>query len=210
MIREHLITENRLMSDLHPTPPDAADVRQFCKRTWWMFLIGGIASVAFGVLAFLQPGIALLVLSIWFAAFLLVDGIANLAGAISHRDKDGWVLAAIMGVLGILIGGYLLVVPPVSMVAFVYTVAFFAMIVGVTLLMMGWKIRKETTREWVLYLNGALSVLFALLLFFRIELGGLTLIYLVAFWAIVIGALRIVFALKARSLVREMAGSGTG
>ncbi len=180
------------------------DVRTFCKRTWWMFLIGGIASVIFGILAILQPGIALLVLSIWFAVFLLVDGASNLFGAFAHRDKDGWWLAAILGALGILIGGYLLLVPPVSMVAFIYTVAFFAMLLGISMISLGWKIRRETTREWVLYLNGALSVGFALLLFFRVAIGGLTLVYLVAFWAIVIGALRIVFALKARSLVREV------
>lgn len=185
--------------------PVAGDVREFCKRTWWMFLIGGIASVIFGILAFAQPGVALLVLSIWFAAWLLVDGIANLVGALSHRDKDGWLLGAGLGVLGIVVGGYLLLAPPVSMLAFLYTVAFFALLAGLTLVGMGWKIRKETEREWVLYLNGALCVVFALLLLFRVPLGGLTLIYLVAFWAIVFGALRIVFALKARKLVRNVA-----
>lgn len=190
-------------------PPTAKDVQAFCKRTWWMFLIGGIASLVFGILAFAKPGIALLVLGLWFAIYLLVDGVFNLVGALTHRDKDGWWLAAIMGALGMLIGGYLLAVPPVSMVAFVYTVAFFAMVAGITMVGLGWKIRQETTREWVLYLNGALSILFALLLFFRIELGGLTLVYLVAFWAVVFGLLRIVFALKARSLVRELAGAGS-
>ncbi|KAA9134015.1 hypothetical protein F3N42_00230 [Marinihelvus fidelis] len=193
-----------MQDEMTPNAPTLGDVRQFCKRTWWMFLISGIAALVFGILAFAKPGVAFLVLSIWFAIFLLVDGVSNLAGALSHRDKDGWVLAAVMGVLGILIGGYLLLVPPVSMVAFVYTVAFFAMVVGITLVSLGWKIRKETTREWVLYLNGILSIIFSLLLFFRVEIGGLTLVYIIAFWAVVIGLLRIVFALKARSLVRDV------
>jgi len=190
--------------------PTATDVREFCKRTWWMFLIGGIASVAFGILAFAQPGMALLVLSIWFAAWLLVDGIANLVGALSHRDKDGWLLGALLGVLGIVVGGYLLLAPPVSMLAFLYTVGFFALLTGLTLISLGWKIRKESEREWVLYLNGALSIVFALMLFFKIGLGGLTLVYLVAFWAIVFGALRIAFALKARQLVKDLPATLSG
>jgi len=198
---------------MEPEPlaaPARPSVRSFCRRTWWMFLIGGIASVLFGVLAIAMPGIALLVLSIFFAVFLLVDGAANLFGAFAHRDKDGWWLAAVLGALGILIGGYLILVPPVSMVAFVYTVGFFALVIGFTMILFGWKIREETTREWVLYLNGALSVLFATLLFLRVDIGGLTLVYLVAFWAIIIGALRIVFALKARRLVQDLQDTVSG
>ena len=38
----------------------AADARALCKRTWWVFLIGGLASLLFGVVAFAKPGIALL------------------------------------------------------------------------------------------------------------------------------------------------------
>lgn len=189
---------------------EGRDVQAFCRRTWWAFLIGGIASVVFGVLAFMMPGIALLVLSIWFAVFLLVDGAVNLFGAFANRDRDGWWLGAVLGALGILIGGYLVLVPPVSMVAFVYTVAFFALVIGFTMITLGWKIRQETTREWILYLNGALSVIFATLLLFRVEIGALTLVWLIAFWAIVIGALRIVFALKARSMVRDLRGAAGG
>lgn len=168
----------------------------FCRRTWWMFLVGGIAAVLFGVLALLQPGIALLVLSIWFAVFLLVDGAANLFGAIQNRDKDGWWVAAALGVLGILIGAYLILVPPVSMLAFVYTAAFFALLLGISLLSLGWKVRQEIKGEWVLYLNGILSIAFALLLIFQVGIGGLTLVYLLAFWALVVGILRIVAAFR--------------
>jgi len=45
------------------------DARALCKRTWWVFLIGGIASVVFGILAFMNPAAALLVLGMFFAAY---------------------------------------------------------------------------------------------------------------------------------------------
>ncbi len=32
-----------------------ADALAFCKRTWWVFLIGGFAAVIFGVLALRRP-----------------------------------------------------------------------------------------------------------------------------------------------------------
>jgi len=182
---------------------------EFCKRTWWAFLIGGIASLVFGILAFAQPGIALLVLSMFFAAAILVDGVVNTVGAIQHRSRDGWWLLLAFGILGILAGGYLLALPPASMLVFIWLVAFMALLNGFTLISLGWRIRKEIQGEWVLYLTGALSALFGLLILFRVDIGGLTVVYLIATWAVVIGLLRIVFALRARSLVSDRASQAS-
>lgn len=171
-----------------------------CNRMWWVFLIGGIASVVFGILAFINPGIALLVLAMFFAAYVLVDGAVNIWGSITNRDKEGWWMLLLLGIVGVLVGGYALLNPPVSMLAFIYVVAFFAMFIGISSLYVGWKIREEVTGEWVLFLAGALSVLFALLIIFNPAVGGVSVTYLIASWAILIGALRIWFAFKARGL----------
>ena len=173
---------------------------QFCKRVWWTFLIGGIASVAFGILAFVNPGVALFVLGIFLAAYLLVDGAVNVWGAVTNRDKDGWWITLLLGVAGIVVGAYALFVPIVSMLAIIYMVAFIAMLIGVTSMYLGWRIRKEVSSEWVLYVTGILSVLFSLMILFRPGVGGLSVVYLIATWAVVIGLLRIFFAFRVRKL----------
>jgi len=175
-----------------------ADASALCRRTWWVFLIGGIASVVFGVLAFARPGLALLVLAIFFAAAILVDGAFNLIGAVQNRDKDGWWLMLLIGLLGAVVGAYALLNPPLSMVAFVLIVAFQAILLGVFLVMLGYKYRKATTREWILYLAGGLSVLFGVLVVARPAIGGVTIVYMIAAWAIVIGLLKVVFAMRAK------------
>jgi uncharacterized membrane protein HdeD (DUF308 family) len=174
--------------------------RALCKRTWWVFLVGGIAAVIFGILAFMQPASALLVLAIYFAAMVLVDGAVNAWGAISNRDKDGWVIMLLLGVIGVVAGGYALLHPALSVAAFILVVAFTAIFFGVLLLSLGFKIRKESEREWILYLNGALSVLFGILIVARPAEGSVTIIYLIAFWAILLGALKIWFAFKVKNL----------
>jgi uncharacterized membrane protein HdeD (DUF308 family) len=182
--------------------------RDLCHRTWWVFLIGGIASVVFGILAFVNPGVALLVLAMFFAAWVLVDGAVNIWGALSNREKDGWWIILVLGVAGVLVGGYALLNPPLSMVAFVYVVAFIAMFIGLTSLYLGWKIRAEIPNEWILYLSGALSVLFSLLILFNPGVGGLSVVYVIASWAILVGALRLWFAFRVRKLggrIREVA-----
>jgi uncharacterized membrane protein HdeD (DUF308 family) len=173
---------------------------ELCKRVWWTFLIGGIASVAFGILAFFNPGVALFVLGLYLAAYLIVDGAVNVWGAVTNREKDGWWAILLLGLLSVAVGIYAVFVPAASMLAIVYMAAFIAMLIGVSSLYLGWRIREEVSSEWVLYVTGILSVLFSLLILFRPGVGGTTVVYLIATWAILIGALRIFFAFKARKL----------
>jgi len=186
------------------------DASALCRRTWWVFLIGGIASVVFGVLAFARPGLALLVLAIFFAAAILVDGAFNLIGAVQNRDKDGWWLMLLIGLLGAVVGAYALLNPPVSIVAFLLIVAFQAFVLGAFLIMLGFKFRAATTREWILYLTGGLSVLFSVLVVVRPAVGGVTIVYMIAAWAIIIGLLKIVFAMRVRNMADRVKSGLSG
>lgn len=179
-----------------------ASAHVLCRRTWWVFVVGGVASVIFGVLAFVNPGLALFVLAMFFAASILVDGAFNAMGALQHREKDGWWVMLLMGVLGLVVGGYALLNPPVSMVALIYLVAIQAILLGVFLLMMGYKVRKATSREWILYAAGALSVLFGVLVFKNPLAGGVSIVYMIACWAVLVGALKVFFGLR----VKKMSG----
>ncbi|MDH4167580.1 MAG: DUF308 domain-containing protein [Gammaproteobacteria bacterium] len=141
------------------------DARILCKRTWWVFLAGGIAGLIFGVLAFTRPMAAWLVVATFFAAAILLDGGCNVAGSVQNRDKDGWWI----------------------------------------MLLLGYKVRAATEREWILYLAGGLSLLFGILVIVNPTVGGLSVIWMIASWAIVTGVLKIVFACKEKNLPERMA-----
>ena len=177
-----------------------SDVRSLCKRTWWVFLIGGGASLVFGILAFLNPGIALFVLAMFFAASVLVDGAVNAWGAIQHRDMDGWWMLLLIGILGIGVGGFALFNPPVSMTALVLLVGFMALFLGILLISMGYKIRDVIEKEWLLYVAGSLSVLSGLYIFFNPEGAAVPIVWIIAAWPIATGLLRIWFAFKIRNI----------
>jgi uncharacterized membrane protein HdeD (DUF308 family) len=181
-----------------------ANAGVLCKRTWWVFLIGGLAAVIFGVLAFMEPMTAWLIVSMFFAASVLVDGVFNVIGAVQHREKDGWWIMLLMGALGVLVGGFALLNPPVSMMAFLYLVALQAILLGVFLIMLGYKVRAATQREWILYLAGGLSVLFGILAVANPLAGSLSVITLIAAWALVTGVLKIIFAFKVKNLPDRM------
>lgn len=178
------------------------NLTEFLSRTWWVYLLGGLAAIIFALLAIYDPSVALLVLAIYFAAYLLVDGIFNVIGAITHRDRAGWMLVLSYGLLGVLIGGWLLLNPPASVLVLVYAVALFMVAGGLTQVVLGIMIRNAIRGEWVLYLSGVISILWGGLIFFQVGIGTITVAYLMAFWALVFGVLRVVFALRARHFVK--------
>jgi uncharacterized membrane protein HdeD (DUF308 family) len=178
----------------------SADVQALVKRAWWVFVVGGLAMVAFGLLALLNPGVALFVLATFFAASVLVDGVSNVIGSLQNREKDGWWILLLMGLLGAAVGAYALLNPPLSIMAFILIVAFEAMVLGVFLVMLGHKVRKTTSREWLLYLAGALSILFGILVIANPVTGSRTIVLLIASWSLAIGVLKVAFGLKVRKL----------
>jgi uncharacterized membrane protein HdeD (DUF308 family) len=178
----------------------SADAQALVKRAWWVFVIGGLAMVAFGLLALSNPGVALFFLATFFAASVLVDGVSNVIGSLQNREKDGWWILLLMGMLGAAVGGYALFNPPLSIMAFILIVAFEAMVLGVFLVMLGHKVRKTTSREWLLYLAGALSILFGIMVIANPVTGSRTIVFLVASWSLAIGVLKVAFGLKARKL----------
>ena len=82
------------------------------KQAWWALLLGGIALVIFGVLAFMYPMATLLVLALFFAASILVDGVFTVISAIRVRERaDNWWLWLLLGILGVVAGAIGLFAP---------------------------------------------------------------------------------------------------
>jgi uncharacterized membrane protein HdeD (DUF308 family) len=181
-------------------PVPGQSVLTFFKRSWWAFLLGGIASTLFGLLALAAPGTALVVLALYFAASILVDGAVNAVGAIQNRGHDGWWIMLIFGLAGILIGGYALLNPPVSIAALILLTSLAAVILGIVLMTLGYKIRAATEREWMLYLAGALSIAFGIAMSLHPIFAGLSLALIAGAWALIVGILRIMIAFKVRKL----------
>lgn len=178
----------------------AKDALDFARANWWTFLLGGILYILFGVLALARPAEALLALALVFASFLLVDGFLSAVRALRATGAEGrwWVFFA--GLASILVA---LFGPVSTVLLFVFVIAFQAIVFGVAIFMFGVSIRKAVRGEWVLYLTGALSALFGLLLLSAPGIGGLSVSLMIGGWALVIGILRVVFALRVRSLARQ-------
>ena len=126
---------------------------------WGWILLRGLASIAFGALAVLWPGMTIVVLVIMWGAWAFVDGIASLATAWKARDegKPIWPLVLI-GVLGIGAGVVAAVSPGLTAVALLTFIAWWAVIMGVFQIVRAIRVREAIDHEWMLILSGVVSV----------------------------------------------------
>jgi uncharacterized membrane protein HdeD (DUF308 family) len=171
------------------------------KRHWWVPVLRGVAAIIFGIMAFLYPGLTAAVLVLLFGAWVLVDGVFRVIGAIGHRSSDKeWGFDLIIGIVGIIIGFLTFVRPGITALALVIYIAAWALMIGATEIALAIKLRREIKGELFLILMGVVSILFAIMLLWNPLPGALALVWLIGSYAIVFGVLGIIFGFRLRSL----------
>ena len=171
------------------------------KRHWWVPVIRGIAAIAFGVIAFTHPVMAIATLVLFFGAWVLIDGIFRIFGAIKHRGSDSdWAWQLVIGLIGIIVGLLTFHAPQVTALALVIYIAAWALMIGASEIVMAVKLRHEIKGEWLLILMGLASIVFAVLLLWNPVAGAAAVIWLIAWYAVVLGILAIFFGFRLKTL----------
>jgi uncharacterized membrane protein HdeD (DUF308 family) len=171
------------------------------KRHWWVPVIRGIAAIVFGIIAFVYPGLTVATLVLFFGAWVLIDGIFRVIGAIGHRASDpDWGWHIVVGIVGIIVGLLTFHAPQITALALVIYIAAWALMIGATEIAFAIKLRREIKGEWFLILMGLASIIFAILLLWNPIAGAAAVIWLIAWYAVVLGILAIFFGFRLRSL----------
>jgi len=171
------------------------------KRHWWVSVLRGVAAIIFGIIAFTHPVMAIATLVLFFGAWVLIDGIFRVVGAIRDRGADpDWAWQIVLGIIGIIVGLLTFHAPQVTALALVIYIAAWALMMGASEIVMAIKLRHEIKGEWLLILVGLASIVFAVLLLWNPVAGAAAVIWLIAWYAVVLGVLSIIFGLRLRSL----------
>jgi len=111
-------------------------------RTWWWFLIAGLAGVVVGVLTFVYPGLTAIILVYFIAARALIVGVVEVVAAIALRREisDEWFLI-VQGIISALFGVVLFIVPGAGALGLVLVIGIYAVVVGVLLLLVAFRLR---------------------------------------------------------------------
>jgi uncharacterized membrane protein HdeD (DUF308 family) len=165
-------------------------------KNWWLLLLRGIASIVFGILAFVWPGLTLLTLVLFYGAFALVDGVLAVIAAIKGgAPAPRWWLA-IVGISGIAAGLLTFLMPGISALVLLLFIAGWAIATGIFQVIGAIKLRKEIDNEWFLILTGLISVLFGIGVMLAPGAGALALVWVIAIYSVITGVLLIGLALR--------------
>jgi uncharacterized membrane protein HdeD (DUF308 family) len=189
------------MTSAHTQPvptPLPGELLAALADSWWLLLLRGIAAIAFGILAFVWPGITLLTLILFWGAYAIVDGVFSLWSAISGKggEKTSRWWLAVVGVCGVAAGILAFVRPGITALVFLLFIAAWAVVTGVLQVWGAIKLRKEIEGEWLLILSGLLSIAFGLVLLAWPGPGVLAVVWLIGSFAILEGIIYIALAFR--------------
>jgi uncharacterized membrane protein HdeD (DUF308 family) len=115
-------------------------------RRWWPLLVEGILGVAAAAVTFLWPDITALALLFVIGAWAIVTGLTEIAAAIAMRrviDNEVWL--GLAGLASVGFGLIVLIFPGAGAVGIAWLIASYAIVFGVILLMLGFRLRRYTT-----------------------------------------------------------------
>ena len=175
------------------------------SRYWWTTLFRGIVWILFGLIVFAQPALTLVTLTLLVGAFLIVDGLARIVSGIGgHRTSEHWWVLLLTGAAGLAVGILTFVDPAMTALALLLYLAVWAIATGLLEIAIAIQVRREITGEGWLVLSGLLSVAFGVLLIARPGVGILSVLLLIAAYAIAFGVLLIGLSFRMRRLLREV------
>jgi uncharacterized membrane protein HdeD (DUF308 family) len=113
------------------------------EARWWLLLIEGVLGVLAGLVAAFWPGLTALALHYFIAAWAIVSGILEIAGAIRlRREIEGEWALGLSGALSLLFGVLLVVIPaPAGLLSLVWLIGAYALAFGVLLLVLAFRLR---------------------------------------------------------------------
>ncbi|RYD77380.1 MAG: HdeD family acid-resistance protein [Verrucomicrobiaceae bacterium] len=170
-------------------------------KYWWLMLIRGVAAITFGVLAWIWPGMTWIILLTFYAVFCLVEGISALSlGLTGGKGNRIWWQMLLVGCLAIGAGIVTVFWPGLTSLVLVVVIASWAIVRGIVEIGAAFRLRHEVHGEWMLALAGFLSILFGGILLARPGIGLLSIIWMMAAFAVTTGILLILFSLKLHHL----------
>jgi uncharacterized membrane protein HdeD (DUF308 family) len=107
----------------------------------------GASGIVAGLVALAWPSITALVLLYVVAIWAILSGVAEMIAAVSlRREIEGeWVLF-LVGVLSVLLGTAMAVLPGVGLISLVWLVGLYALAVGVALIVLAFRVRSARRR----------------------------------------------------------------
>jgi uncharacterized membrane protein HdeD (DUF308 family) len=111
---------------------------------WWLAIVG-LLGIVTGILTLLMPGLSALVLMYFIAAWAIATGVFQIIGAVRLRKEiDNEWLLILVGVISVLFGIGVMLVPGAGALVLFWVIGTFALITGGLLIAPAFRLRKHS------------------------------------------------------------------
>ena len=173
-------------------------------KNWWAIGIRGALGILFGLIAIFLPGATMLSLVLVFAAYAFLDGVLGIVSAVrAARENERWGYLVLEGLVDIAAAAVAVLWPGITVVAFVFVIAFWAIVTGVLELMAAFRLDFIDGRGWLVF-GGIVSILYGALLIAAPMIGAVVLTWWLGAYALVFGVCLVVLAFKLRARLEKL------
>ncbi len=168
-------------------------------RNWWLVALRGVVAILFGALALTAPGAFVLSLVLFFAAYMLTDGVFAILGAVRAAQRhERWGFLLLEGLVDILVAVAAALVPAAAVWAFVFMLAAWALVTGGLMIAAAFRLHLHYGRWWLI-LGGFVSILFGIALIVAPGMSALVLTWWIGGYSLAFGLLLLILAVQLRS-----------
>ncbi|HXR49879.1 MAG TPA: DUF308 domain-containing protein [Verrucomicrobiae bacterium] len=165
------------------------------KENWWALVLGGVATLIFGLAVVFWPGLTVTTLLYLFSAYVLISGVVNVMGSINTVGVvDAWFLPTILGAFELGVGVYLLRHVAVKFTTFVLLIGLVLIVRGVVEAVGAYYVpaRAVVARVQVMsYVSGLAAIVAGIVILFSKASAGVSFVWILGLYAIVVGILHV-------------------
>jgi uncharacterized membrane protein HdeD (DUF308 family) len=173
----------------------------------WVLGLHGLASVVFGVMILVWPGISVYALTIVFGAYTLATGMFEFGTAFTAQGKEerGWLI--LRGMLGIGVGVLVFAWPGISALALLYVIGAYAVGLGILAIVAAFRLPLNGRETASMVLTGLVAIVFGIVIFAKPGAGALAVLGLISAFALVTGISELVVSIAGEKLLERKVNS---
>ena len=141
-------------------PPE---IKTALGKNWKLLLTAGIISTVLGAIAIIVPPLASVTITYLVGILLLIGAVAFVAEAISRGSTGHRIWSALLAVLYVFAGVWLIINPVSGTITLTWILAIFFLLIGVLRLIAGIASRGKVPNAGWTIVNGVLSIVIAVL-----------------------------------------------
>jgi len=175
------------------------------SHLWRALMIRGVLALGLGLSALIWPKLTLGLLVQLIGIYALLDGITGLISSLRNRDLSSYLLPAL---ISLAVGAVLLFWPGMTVKWLLITLGILVLLHGTSLFLAGRSTQQGDPDRGLLMTMGAVLAIIGLVLIIWPGAGAVTISWLVAALAFVVGAILVFLAFRLRKVKQRVGDLG--